>query len=78
MKVFNYNAAKSGAPVQTRDGRKARIICWDYKGVNPELEIIAIITEREGFEETSYHYGDGRSMKGYPCVDDLVMVSEGD
>ena len=31
MKEFNYEQAKEGAPVCTRDGRPARIICWDYK-----------------------------------------------
>ena len=31
MKEFDYEKAKAGAPVCTREGRPARIICWDYK-----------------------------------------------
>lgn len=32
MKEFNLELAKAGHPVQTRDGRKVRIICWSRKG----------------------------------------------
>lgn len=31
MKQFDLEAARSGAPVCTRDGRKARIICFDRR-----------------------------------------------
>lgn len=31
LKPFDLEAAKAGKPVCTRDGRKARIICWDKK-----------------------------------------------
>ena len=31
LKPFNLEAAKQGKPVCTRDGRKARIICFDAK-----------------------------------------------
>ena len=31
LKPFNLKAAKEGKPVCTRDGRKARIICFDRK-----------------------------------------------
>lgn len=31
MKEFDINLAKQSKPVCTRDGRKARIICWDLK-----------------------------------------------
>ena len=45
-KEFDLEAAKSGKPVCTRDGRKARIICFDKKGCTP---IVGLIQE-DGFE----------------------------
>ena len=45
-KEFDLEAAKSGKPVCTRDGRKARIICFDRKGGTP---IVGLIQE-DGFE----------------------------
>lgn len=32
LKPFDLEAAKQGKPVCTRDGRKARIVCFDLKG----------------------------------------------
>lgn len=34
LKPFDLNSAKAGKPVCTRDGRKARIICFDVKVIN--------------------------------------------
>ena len=41
-KPFDLEAAKAGAPVVTRDGRPARIICWDYNlcGVQKLLVLV--------------------------------------
>lgn len=33
MKQFDLEAAKKGAKVCTRDGREARILCFDSKNV---------------------------------------------
>lgn len=41
MKEFNLEEAKAGKPVQTRDGRPARIICFDRK--NRLYPIIALV-----------------------------------
>ena len=46
LKPFNLEAAKQGKPVCTRDGRMARIICFDRKGGTP---IVGLIQE-DGFE----------------------------
>lgn len=43
MKEFNLEAAKNGAPIQTRDGRKARIICFDFK--DPVRPLIVLVEE---------------------------------
>lgn len=40
MKPFDLEAAKAGKPVCTRDGRKARIICFDAKCIKPIVALI--------------------------------------
>ena len=40
LKPFDLEAAKLGKPVCTRDGRKARIICFDAKGDKPIIALV--------------------------------------
>ena len=59
MKEFDIEKAKAGAPVCTRDGRPARIICWDYQEYGQEKEkdrfpIIALLKCDKG--ERAYVY----------------------
>ena len=74
LKEFDLEAAKSGKPVCTRDGRKARIICFDVKG--SMYPIIALIEESEGEKLCSY-MPNGRSYKNEKeCIDNLMMLPE--
>ena len=41
LKPFDIQKAREGKPVCTRDGRKARIICFNRKG---DMPITALIT----------------------------------
>jgi len=52
LKEFNLEEAKAGKPVCTRDGRKARIICFDLN--NKNFPIVAIINCDT--EENAYQY----------------------
>lgn len=52
LKEFDLEAAKAGKPVCTRDGRKARIICFDLN--NKNFPIVAIINCDT--EENAYQY----------------------
>ena len=76
LKPFSLEAAKAGKPVCTRDGRKARIICFDAKGMHQP--IIALITQDNGIEYIETYYSDGRfnddsnSQSDY----DLMMLPE--
>ena len=72
LKPFDLEAAKQGKPVCTRDGRPARIICFDAKF--PETGNIVTLVEKKGVETTLYHYNDGRCSigRGY----DLMMLPE--
>ena len=72
LKPFNLEAAKAGRPVCTRDGRKARIICFDAKGDKPIIALIEM-----GVAETPNNYpidGKANSTKETPC--DLMMLPE--
>lgn len=62
LKPFDFEAAKAGKPVCTRDGRKARIICFDTinKGNYP---IIALL-EDKGCEAIFYYNKDGKCNVG--------------
>lgn len=73
LKPFNLDAAKQGKPVCTRDGCKARIICFDAKF--PKTGNIVTLVEKENGEEvTLYYYDDGHCSigRGY----DLMMLPE--
>lgn len=72
LKPFDFEAAKAGKPVCTRDGRKARIICFDTinKGNYP---IIALL-EDKGSEAIFYYNKDGKCNVG--TERDLMMLPE--
>lgn len=72
LKPFDFEAAKAGKPVCTRDGRKARIICFDTinKG---NYQIIALL-EDKGCEAIFYYNKDGKCNVG--TERDLMMLTE--
>ena len=73
MKPFNVEFAKQGKPVCTRDGRKARIICFDVKG---DICPIIALVEENGMEVTKSYDMNGRA--NYKNADnyDLMMLPE--
>lgn len=72
LKPFDLNAAKDGKPVCTKDGRPARIICFNAKGVI--YPIIALV-EDNGLEVTIHYNEEGkRCDKG--TNEDLMMAPE--
>jgi len=76
LKPFSLEAAKAGKPVCTRDGRKARIICFDAKDTQPiiglyEKNIDGIVREYL----CSYHT-DGRMYDDQDTGYDLMMLPE--
>lgn len=73
MKEFDLEAAKKGAPVCTRNGQKARILCFDRKDVYyPIVVCIDYGNEEDIF---SYTY-DGRLNinNAEPSPIDLIMA----
>lgn len=82
FKAFGLQAAKSGKPVCTRDGRKARIICFD-RVTNSTNEytghLIVLVTNPNG-DEQSFYYTEKGNLAGGDEYDnhkwDLMMLPE--
>lgn len=72
LKPFDLEAAKAGKPVCTRDGRKARIICFDAKCNKP---IVALIYDCN--KETFFQYLEsGRFFVDQIDKYDLMMLPQ--
>lgn len=67
MKPFDLEAAKRGEPVQTRDGRKARIVCWDAeaKTHNTLCPLVCVIGAGDG-QIIALHSEDGVCISHNP------------
>lgn len=75
IKPFNLESARSGKPVCTRDGRKARILCYDLKGA--EYPIVAAVETRDRFAEIIFGYDkNGRFDRDIENNYDLMMLQE--
>lgn len=73
LKPFNLDAAKQGKPVCTRDGSKARIICFDRKDNTP---IVALIERVDGIEILECVHNDGKCFHYDTSDNDLMMLPE--
>ena len=75
LKPFDLEAAKAGKTVCTRDGRKARILCYDLKGA--EYPIVAAVETRDRFAESIFGYDkNGRFDHDTENNNDLMMLPE--
>lgn len=77
LKPFDLQKAKAGKPVCTRDGRKARIICFDAKRKD-EKSIIALVPSKDypGFEDLIAYPNNGNYHGGHENDGDLMMFPE--
>ena len=77
MKPFDIELAKQGKPVCTRDGRKARIICFDSKN-DPRRPIVALVEHNDN--ELLYEYTiEGKERFSHISTtgtSDLMMLPE--
>lgn len=78
LKPFDLEAAKQGKPVCTRDGRKARILCFDRFCCDEISTIVACVLSKDGKDENVIIYSSDGFMadKQHPCADDLMMLPE--
>lgn len=78
LKEFDLEAAKAGKPVCTRDGRKARILCFDRLCCDEISTIIACVLSKDGKDENVIIYNSDGYMadKQHPYAEDLMMLPE--
>ena len=72
LKPFNLEEAKQGKPVCTRDGRKARIICFDRDW---DMHIVALVSDPLG-ESVHYYLSNGKVDFDKQNDEDLMMLTE--
>ena len=75
LKPFDLEAAKAGKPVCTRDGRKARIICFDFRDVEEICCLIVAVAHGEA-EKIYYYDSCGNYRGGDSSKYDLMMLPE--
>ena len=73
LKPFDIQKAREGYPVYTRDGHKARIICFDLK--NDEYPIVAAV-ENDSSETLFSYTTNGEIADGIESDKDLMMLPE--
>ena len=74
MKPFNLEQAKAGAPVCTRDGQPARIVCYAMKG-HKNYPILALVERSVGVESILRYALNGHHSLDYGSGIDLMMAS---
>lgn len=75
MKPFDIELAKQGRTVQTRNGKPARIICFDKKSEN--YPILALVESEKNCEDVCSYTNDGHLYKTNEETNlDLFMVGE--
>ena len=72
LKPFDIQKAKAGEPVCTRDGRKARIICFDRDW---DMHIVALVTDPLG-ESVHCYLSNGKVDSDKQNDEDLMMLPE--
>lgn len=75
MKPFDLEKAKAGAPLCTREGFRARIVCFDAD--NDRFPIVALLKSDNGKEYPASFTKEGRfSDREVDSSTDLLMVGE--
>lgn len=75
LKPFDIQKARAGKPVCTRDGRKARVLCYDFKQ-NEEYPILVAVENKDGKECALLYSNDGISEMYKSSNNELVMFPE--
>lgn len=71
MREFDLAAAKAGAPVCTRSGKTARVICYDRRG-SVEGRVMALLNEGQ-YESVEFYTDNGELIPDETTQKDLMM-----
>ena len=63
-------------PVQTRDGRKARIVCTDMKADHGTILALVTHRERKEYEHILFVNMNGQVLEDDLCASDLINIPE--
>lgn len=75
LKPFDIQKAREGKPVCTRDGRKVRVLCYDFKQ-NEEYPILVAVENKDG-KECALLYSNGGISEMYKSSNnELAMLPE--
>ena len=75
LKPFDIQKAREGKPVCTRDGRKVRVLCYDFKQ-NEEYPILVAVEDKDG-KERAMLYSNGGISEIYKSRNyELAMLLE--
>lgn len=72
LKPLDIQKAREGYPVCTRDGRKARVLCYDFKQ-DEEYPILVAVENKDGKECALLYSNDGISKMSKSSNNELVM-----
>ena len=75
LKPFDIQKAREGKPVYTRDGRKARVLCYDFKQ-NEEYPILVAVENKDGKECALLYSNSGISEMYKSSNNELAMLPE--
>lgn len=75
LKPFDLQKAREGKSVCTRDGRKARILCYDFKQ-NEEYPILVAVENKDGKECALLYSNDGISEMYKSSNNELAILPE--
>ena len=75
LKPFDIQKAREGKPVYTRDGRKARIVCFDRINARPILALVPS-TDGKGEDVFDYFVSGKRIANALESDLDLMMLLE--
>lgn len=78
MREFDIEKAKAGAPVCTRDGRKARIICFNSRMEidGAKFPIVALVENEDIGESVKMYTQDGRHDTSGSNLDLVMKTTE--
>ena len=78
LKPFDIQKAREGKPVCTRDGRKARIVCFDAKGDKPIIALVEAKGNKDALiEKVERYFINGHSVfEVRETNNDLMMLPE--
>lgn len=74
MQPFDLQSAKNGAKLITRDGRSARIICYDRLTAGRPGHIIGLVKGKRGtFETLVYYTNEGHQIDKVRDLDLMIQ-----